>query len=128
MALDTLIRGQFPRDKLHIIGFSLYAREITADQLPALGRVSARHEHAERLHARPPTAGEAEGRKQADHHDHRRRADGALEGSQANFKYPPTSRTIQETLKEVKRCTRDDITINTFMLEQSDCSPTSSTR
>ncbi|MBI4588542.1 MAG: hypothetical protein HY725_06860, partial [Candidatus Rokubacteria bacterium] len=26
---------------------------------------------------------------------------------------------IQETLKEVQRCTRDGITINTFMLEQS---------
>ena len=28
-------------------------------------------------------------------------------------------RTIQETLREVGRCTRDGITINTFMLERS---------
>ena len=27
--------------------------------------------------------------------------------------------TLHETLKEVKRCTRDQITINTFMLERS---------
>ena len=37
LALHALIRGQFPRDQLHIVGFSLYAREFTADQLPALG-------------------------------------------------------------------------------------------
>ena len=43
-----------------------------------------------------------------------------LEGAEAEFSYPPTPRTIHETLKEVKRCTRDGITINTFMLEQSD--------
>jgi len=35
------------------------------------------------------------------------------------FSYPPTPRTFQETLREVIRCTRDGITINTFMLEQS---------
>jgi uncharacterized protein with von Willebrand factor type A (vWA) domain len=35
------------------------------------------------------------------------------------FSYPPTRRTIQETLREVSRCTREGITINTFMLERS---------
>ena len=33
------------------------------------------------------------------------------------FIYPPTYRTIQETLREVIRCTRDQVIINTFMLE-----------
>jgi len=42
-----------------------------------------------------------------------------MEGSEPEFAYPPTRRTLQETLKEVQRCTREDITINTFMLEQS---------
>ena len=37
LALHALIRGQFPRDNLYIVGFSLYAREFTAEQLPALG-------------------------------------------------------------------------------------------
>ena len=36
LALHALIRGQFPRDSLHIVGFSLYAREFTAEQLPSL--------------------------------------------------------------------------------------------
>jgi uncharacterized protein with von Willebrand factor type A (vWA) domain len=35
------------------------------------------------------------------------------------FSYPPTPRTFQETLKEVGRCTREQIVINTFMLEKS---------
>jgi len=34
------------------------------------------------------------------------------------FAYPPSFRTIQETLREVRRCTRDRIVINTFMLER----------
>jgi len=36
----------------------------------------------------------------------------------AEFAYPPTYSTIQQTLNEVKRCTRDRIVINTFMLER----------
>ena len=42
-----------------------------------------------------------------------------LEGDRAFFSYPPSYRTEQETLKEVKRCTQEDIVINTFMLENS---------
>jgi uncharacterized protein with von Willebrand factor type A (vWA) domain len=34
------------------------------------------------------------------------------------LEYPPSKRTLHETLKEVKRCTRQGITINTFMLGQ----------
>ena len=37
----------------------------------------------------------------------------------ADFNYPPMPETIEETLKEVMRCTRDGITINTFMLDES---------
>src|SRR5258706_9688463 len=42
-----------------------------------------------------------------------------FEDGQVEFSYPPTRRTIQETLREVSRVTRDGITINTFMLERS---------
>ena len=41
-----------------------------------------------------------------------------LDNGRVYFAYPPTFRTIQETLKEVRRCTRDRIVINTFMLER----------
>src|SRR5713101_2222767 len=36
LALHALLRSQFPRDTLHIVGFSLYAREFAAEQLPGL--------------------------------------------------------------------------------------------
>ncbi|MGH2466211.1 MAG: VWA domain-containing protein, partial [Candidatus Limnocylindrales bacterium] len=36
VALDTLIRTQFPRDELHVVGFAYYAREIRPGSLAAL--------------------------------------------------------------------------------------------
>jgi uncharacterized protein with von Willebrand factor type A (vWA) domain len=33
------------------------------------------------------------------------------------FSYPPAYATLEATLREVLRCTRDDIRINTFMLD-----------
>jgi uncharacterized protein with von Willebrand factor type A (vWA) domain len=121
LALSALIRGQFPRDALYIVGFSLYARTFTPEQLPTLSwsewnigtnmhagfalsrRLLARHKGATRqilmVTDGEPTA--------------------HLEDGVADFAYPPTHRTFQETLKEVQRCTREGVTINTFMLERS---------
>ena len=75
MALHSLISTQFPRDFLGIVGFSEVAREIKPEAA-ARGVVGLRlrHEHAARLPARPPAAGPPV-RHEADHHDHRRRAD-----------------------------------------------------
>ena len=36
LALDSLIRGQFPRDALYVIGFADVAFELTQTQLPGL--------------------------------------------------------------------------------------------
>ena len=33
------------------------------------------------------------------------------------FNYPPVPETVEATLREVARCTRDGIRINTFMLD-----------
>lgn len=41
-----------------------------------------------------------------------------IRDSKICLEYPPSQRTLLETLKEVKRCTRQGITINTFMLGQ----------
>ena len=122
LALHALIHGQFPRDQLHIVGFSLYAREFNPAQLPALGpsdaaigtNMQAGFLLARQLLARRKCANKqiimiTDGEPTAH-----------LEGGEAEFNYPPTARTLRETLKEVQRCTRDGITINTFMLEQSD--------
>ena len=76
MALHSLISSQFPRDYLGIVGFSEVARVIQPQQLPGgqLG-LRVRDEHAARVPAEP-SAAVAPDRHEADHHDHRRRADG----------------------------------------------------
>ena len=42
-----------------------------------------------------------------------------IEGGELFSQFPPTPRTIRETLKEVKRCTRQGIMINMFMLDRN---------
>ena len=34
LALDTLIRTQYPHDELHVVGFAYYAREIAPTPSP----------------------------------------------------------------------------------------------
>ncbi|HEV8616728.1 MAG TPA: VWA domain-containing protein [Methylomirabilota bacterium] len=121
LALSALIRGQFPRDALYIVGFSLYAREFTAAQLPTLSWSEwnvGTNMHAGFMLARRLLARHAGGNKQI-----LMVTDGEptahLEDGLADFSYPPSRRTVEETLKEVQRCTREHITINTFMLERS---------
>ncbi len=121
LALNALIRGQFPRDSLYIVGFSLYAREFSAAQLPHLapGEWSV----GTNMHAGFQLARQLLARHKGGNRQVIMITDGEptahMEGTEPDFAYPPTRRTIQETLKEVQRCTRDGITINTFMLEQS---------
>ncbi|HLC42990.1 MAG TPA: VWA domain-containing protein [Methylomirabilota bacterium] len=121
LALSALIRSQFPRDALYIIGFSLYAREFTPQQLPTLSWSEwsyGTNMHAGFMLARRLLARHGGGNKQI-----LMVTDGEptahMEGGIPDFSYPPTRRTFEETLKEVQRCTREGITINTFMLEQS---------
>jgi uncharacterized protein with von Willebrand factor type A (vWA) domain len=121
LALHALIRGQFPRDSLHIVGFSLYAREFKASELPELspsGTNIGTNMHAAFMLARTLLGRQKGGNKQII-----MITDGEptahMENGEAEFSYPPTRRTLQETLREVQRCTREGITINTFMLERS---------
>ena len=121
LALSALIRSQFPRDALYIVGFSLYAREFTTQQLPTLSWSEwnmGTNMHAGFMLSRRLLARHAGGNRQI-----LMVTDGEptahLEGEVADFSYPPTPRTVQETLREVQRCTRERIIINTFMLERS---------
>ncbi len=121
VALDTLIRTQFPRDRLHVVGFAYYAREIRPQALAGLswqgyeygtnlqhglmlGRRLLARDHSSNKQIVVITDGEPTAH---------------FEDGQVEFSYPPTRRTISETLKEVVRCTREGVTINTFMLERS---------
>jgi len=121
LALSALIRGQFPRDALYIVGFSLYARTFTPESLPTLSWSEwniGTNMHAGFALSRQLLARHKGGTRQI-----LMVTDGEptahLEDGVADFSYPPMPRTFQETLKEVQRCTREGITINTFMLERS---------
>ena len=121
LALMALIRTQYPRDTLSIIGFSDYAREIKEDDLTKTSWnswVSGTNLHHALMLSRKLLSKEKGGTRQI-----LLITDGEptahLEGDRAFFSYPPSYRTEQETLKEVKRCTQEDIVINTFMLENS---------
>ena len=121
IALSTLIRTTYARDALYIIGFSDVASEIKESDLPELHwdtstsgtnmhhafmlsrKLLARHRGCTRqiimITDGEPTA--------------------HLERGQPYFSYPPSPRTIGETLKEARRLTQEGITINSFMLENS---------
>ena len=121
LALQNLITTQYPRDSLYIVAFSAKARELKMHELPyvrwdesVLGtnmhhafmlaeRLLSRHRGATRqilmISDGEPTA--------------------HLENGQSRFAYPPSPVTIRETLKAVKRVTKQDITINTFMLDRN---------
>ena len=121
LALHALIKGQFPRDALYIVGFSLYARTFTAEQLPSLSW--SEWNIGTNMHAGFALSRQLLGKHKGGTRQILMVTDGEptahLEGGVADFSYPPTQRTFDETLKEVQRCTREGITINTFMLERS---------
>ena len=110
-----------PARRPRVIGFAYYARELRPEALAELTWHG--YEYGTNLQHGLMLA-----RRFLDrHHGGARQivviTDGEptahFEGGQVEFSYPPTRRTIQETLREVQRCTRDGITINTFMLERS---------
>ncbi len=121
LALTSLIRGQFPRDNLYILGFSLYARQFKAEELPKLSW--SEWNIGTNMHHGFQESRRLLGRQKGGNKQIIMITDGEptahMEGLEADFSYPPTRRTFEETLKEVQRCTREGITINTFMLEQS---------
>ena len=119
MALYWLIHSQFPRDHFYLVGFSDYAMEFKEEELPEITwnywNSGTNMQHglmlARKLLSRQKVANKniimvTDGEPTTH-----------LEDGHAYFSYPPSYRTIEETLKEVKRCTQDGITINTFMLE-----------
>ncbi|NUQ55271.1 MAG: VWA domain-containing protein [Dehalococcoidia bacterium] len=121
LALNNLISSQFQRDSLYIIGFSAYARELKADQLPYVRwdeSVLGTNMHHALMIAQSLLAKHAVGTRQII-----MISDGEptahLERGRSYFAYPPSPITIRETLKEVKRCTQKGITINTFMLDRN---------
>lgn len=121
LALNTLIHSQYPRDHLYVVGFSDFARPLLAESLYRLTmdeRVHGTNIQHGLLVARRLLAGHKSGTRQII-----LITDGEptahLENNQVHFSYPPSPATVRATLREVQRCTREGIVINTFMLERS---------
>lgn len=121
LALMELIKMQYPRDSMDIVGFSLYAQEISEKELPTSSWNM--WDSGTNLHHGLMLA-----RKLLSKHRGSTRqilliTDGEptahLENGQAYFNYPPSYRTELETLKQVRECTKEGIIINTFMLENN---------
>ena len=119
MALHALISSQFPRDYLGMVSFGRVAREVKPARLPEATwdfEWGTNMQHALAL-ARKLLSTQS-GRKQII-----MITDGEptahIEDGYPYFDYPPSPRTIEMTLREVQRCTRENIRINTFCLEES---------
>jgi uncharacterized protein with von Willebrand factor type A (vWA) domain len=120
LALHALIEGRYPQDHLYLIGFSDYARRMQPEDLTAAGweRVYGTNmQHAFNL----------AGRLLADHPRASKQVimvtDGEptahLEGDEVFFSWPPVPETIHRTLSEAMRLARAGVTINVFMLEDT---------
>lgn len=120
IALQSLITSQFPRDYFGLVSFGRVAREVKPELLPELSwdfewgtNMAHAMMLARKLLAHRPgtkqiimvTDGEPTAHITADGYPF--------------FSYPSTPETITETLREVMRCTREGIRINTFVLDES---------
>ena len=118
MALHTLITTRYPHDFIGLVGFSETARTITAAQLP---EVSWDYVYGTNMHhgftlARRMLANQ-QGTKQIIMITDGEPTAHITPSGGVYFDYPPAPATIEATLREVVRCTREDIRINTFVLD-----------
>jgi len=123
LALHTLISSRFPRDYLGLVGFSEVAREIEPEDLPT---VSWDYVYGTNLQH-----GLILARKMLAHQQGTKQIILVTDGEPTahivptadgldyfvDFNYPPIPETLELTLAEVLRCTRAQITINTFLLD-----------
>jgi uncharacterized protein with von Willebrand factor type A (vWA) domain len=121
MALHTLIHTKYPRDRLYVVGFAYYARQLKPESIPTLSPYE--FEYGTNLQHALIIARQLLGRSTGGNKEIVVITDGEptahIDNGQVEFAYPPTLRTVQSTLREVGRCTREGIVINTFMLERS---------
>jgi uncharacterized protein with von Willebrand factor type A (vWA) domain len=118
LALHALISSQYPRDFLGMVSFSEVAREFTAANLPEVSWdyvYGTNMQHAFQL-ARRMLARES-GTKQIIMITDGEPTAHMTPSGEPFFSYPPARETVDLTLQEVQRCTRDDIRINTFVLD-----------
>jgi uncharacterized protein with von Willebrand factor type A (vWA) domain len=121
MALHTLIHTRYPRDRLYVVGFAYYARQIKPEAIATLSPYE--FEYGTNLQHALMIARQLLGRRSGGNKEIVVITDGEptahIANGQVEFAYPPTIHTMQSTLREVGRATKEGIVINTFMLERS---------
>ncbi len=126
LAMDHLIRTQFPRDRFFIVGFSTRARELSIAELPAVSwdpsdpftNLQEGLQLAERLIAAHPSRSPqvlviTDGQPTA-----------YCAGNELHVEWPSgyggiSPNAVAYTLEQVHRITRRGVVINTFMLHDS---------
>jgi uncharacterized protein with von Willebrand factor type A (vWA) domain len=119
MALHSLITSQFPRDHFSIVGFSSVARVLKPEDLPEVSWdyvYGTNMQHGFQISRK--ILGRQSGTKQIIMvTDGEPTAHFEPGSSEPYFEYPPVQATVDATLREVNKCTRDGIRINTFVLD-----------
>ena len=118
MALHSLISSQYPRDFLGMVSFSEVAREFNAATLPELSWdyvYGTNMQHAFQI-ARQMLSKQT-GTKQIIMITDGEPTAHISKNGQPYFNYPPSQQTVDLTLAEVAKATREDIRINTFVLD-----------
>ncbi|GHO42483.1 vWA domain-containing protein [Ktedonospora formicarum] len=123
VALESLIRSQFPRDNLYIVGFSFVAREYKSNELIELSRYD--NDRGTNMAHGLMLARQLLAKQRGTNKQIIMITDGGptvwYEERYGGWQFAfPSPYAEQQTLLEVKRCTRDGITINTFMLYDDD--------
>jgi len=118
MALHALISSKYPRDYLGLVGFSRTAEELKPEQLP---EVSWDFDYGTNMHeglmiARRLLAKQS-GTKQIIMITDGEPTAHVMPNGQIFFDYPTRPETRDATLRQVMLCTKEDIVINTFMLD-----------
>lgn len=118
MALHALITSRFPRDYLGLVGFARRAEELKPELLP---EVSWDFDYGTNMHeafmiARRLLARQS-GTKQIIMITDGEPTAHVMANGQVFFDYPTRPETRDATLRQVMLCTKDGITINTFMLD-----------
>ena len=118
MALHSLISSQYPRDYLGLVSFSEVAREFRPEKLPEVSWdyvYGTNMQHGFMLARR--MLNRQTGTKQIIMITDGEPTAHITPSGRPFFSYPPTRETVDLTLSEVAKCTRDGIRINTFMLD-----------
>jgi len=126
LALDHLVRTKYPRDHFFVVGFSTRARQLTPRELPLVSwdmgdpftNLQEGLMIAERLIARHPSASPqvlivTDGQPTAYFRGHELRVEWPMGFGGVS------PHAVAETLKQVRRVTRQGVTINTFMLDDA---------